>query len=579
MSDFADHMLTTKSEEGQAVVANHPIPLAALDDRLGFVGTAGSGKTYNAGSGVERVLSMGGRVVIPDPLGVWWGMALAADGKTPAPWRDKQRLVIFGGEHGDLPLNEHVGALIGETVAGMAESAILDLSGFGTKASEVRFMLAFLTALYRHASGEPVHLVFDEADMWAPQQERDKGEATKLLGMMETVVRRGRIKGFIPWLITQRPAVLNKNVLSQVDGLVAFKLTSSQDRDALGAWIEGQADRAQGREILGSLPTLPRGTGVVWLPGRGVLETAAFPAKATFDSSRTPTRGERVERRDLKPLNLENLKERLSGLEEEAKANDPRALKAEVARLARELAKVQRVKAAPAPPPERIIANADEIEAARAEGERLGYGNGLAAAVDAVTALAGSRCSASAARSRRPVAAPLVEQMSEAPIIPAEGLTGPQQRILNALAWWQAFGIDRPTNEQAGFIAGYSPGSGNFNNLKGGLRTLGLIDYPAPGRLCLTGSGDAKAEAPAIAVTRDAFHQAVRAKLKGPQLRLFDPVLAAYPDSLASDAVAEAAGYSAGSGNFNNLRGSLKTIGLVDYPRPGEIRASDWLFP
>jgi hypothetical protein len=60
--------------------------------------------------------------------------------------------------------------------------------------------------------------------------------------------------------------VLNKNVLSQVDGLVAFKLTSSQDRAALGAWIEGQADRAQGKEILGSLPTLPTGTGVVWLP-------------------------------------------------------------------------------------------------------------------------------------------------------------------------------------------------------------------------------------------------------------------------------------------------------------------------
>lgn len=37
----------------------HPIPLAALDDRLGFVGTAGSGKTYNAGSAIERVLGSG----------------------------------------------------------------------------------------------------------------------------------------------------------------------------------------------------------------------------------------------------------------------------------------------------------------------------------------------------------------------------------------------------------------------------------------------------------------------------------------------------------------------------------------
>jgi hypothetical protein len=128
-------------------VTSHPVPLAALDDRLGFVGTAGSGKTYNAGTGVERLLAAGGRVIIPDPLGVWWGLGLNADGRSPAPWREKGRLVIFGGEHGDLPLNEHAGALIGETVAGMAESAILDLSDLGTKKTEVHFMLAFLTAL------------------------------------------------------------------------------------------------------------------------------------------------------------------------------------------------------------------------------------------------------------------------------------------------------------------------------------------------------------------------------------------------------------------------------------------------
>jgi hypothetical protein len=163
--------------------------------------------------------------------------------------------------------------------------------------------------------------------------------------------------------------------------------------------------------------------------------------------------------------------------------------------------------------------------------------------------------------------------------VASDGLTGPQQRILNALAWWKAFGIDRPTNEQAGFIAGYSPGSGNFNNLKGGLRSFGLIDYPAPGRISLTEAGEDKAEAPTVAVTRDAFHAAVRAKLKGPQLRLFDPVLAAYPDSIAADEVAAQAGYSPGSGNFNNLRGSLRTLSLIDYPSPGQVRAADWLFP
>jgi ABC-type microcin C transport system duplicated ATPase subunit YejF len=33
----------------------YPIPDPALDDRLAFIGTSGSGKTYNAGSAVEKL--------------------------------------------------------------------------------------------------------------------------------------------------------------------------------------------------------------------------------------------------------------------------------------------------------------------------------------------------------------------------------------------------------------------------------------------------------------------------------------------------------------------------------------------
>ncbi|MCC8949308.1 hypothetical protein H8A97_30455 [Bradyrhizobium sp. Arg62] len=174
------------------------IPDAALDDRLGFVGTAGSGKTYNAGGCIERLLDKGARVVVVDPLDVWWGLRLIADGLSPS----RYSMPIFGGAHGDLPLSENAGALIGETVAGMAESCIVSLGGLQTKASERRFMLAFLDAIYRKANGEPVHLVFDEADLWAPQ----KSSEPMLQSRMEEICRRGRVKGLIPWLITQRPA-------------------------------------------------------------------------------------------------------------------------------------------------------------------------------------------------------------------------------------------------------------------------------------------------------------------------------------------------------------------------------------
>lgn len=450
-----------------------PIPDAALDDRLGWVGTSGSGKTYNAGGAVERLLASGARIIIVDPLDVWWGLRLAANGDP-----SRFTIPIFGGAHGDLPLTEQAGGLIAETVAGMAESCIVSLGGLPTKAAEQRFMLSFLESLYRRASGNPVHLVFDEADLWAPQNAgKEGGNGPRLQALMEQIVRRGRIKGFIPWLITQRPAVISKDVLSQVDGLVAFKLTASQDRSALGAWIEGQADRAEGKEILDALPMMQRGQGVVWVPGRGLLTTAAFPLKATFDSSRSPRRGEKIERRDLTPLNMDRLKTQLARLEAETKANDPATLKAEVARLTRELTNAQKQVASP-PAPERVIANAHEIEAARQEGERVGIAIGIARAQQAV---GGLRVDGPAAAPRTRLAA--APKAPVAPVVAAVGVTGPQQRILNAIAWWKGFGIDQPTNEQVAFMAGYSPGSGGFNNLKGSLRTLGLIDYPASGQV------------------------------------------------------------------------------------------------
>ena len=52
-----------------------------LDDRLGFTGTSGAGKTYSAGTVVERVLERRGHVIIIDPLGVRYGLRLLADGR------------------------------------------------------------------------------------------------------------------------------------------------------------------------------------------------------------------------------------------------------------------------------------------------------------------------------------------------------------------------------------------------------------------------------------------------------------------------------------------------------------------
>ena len=563
----------------------YPIPTAALDDRLAIVGSAGSGKTYAGSGAVERVLDRKGRVIAVDPLGVWWGLRLMPDGVTPSSYNP----VVFGGPHGDLAISEHAGALIGETAAGMPESCILDLSQIGTKAGERRFMLAFLTALYRKTNGEPVHVVFDEADMFAPQRLLDKdGEAAKLLGMMETIVRRGRVKGFIPWLITQRPAVLSKDVLSQADGVIAMKLTASQDRDAIGAWIEGQADKATGKEILASLPSKQQGEGVIWIPSRGILSQARFPMKHTFDSSRTPKRGEKVGQRTLRPLDLGKLRERLSAVETETKANDPRTLKAEIATLKKQMADAVRQQVLPDP---KVVEDAD----------LRGFERGRKAMLEAISGLskdlAGSLARAEEAHagakrllesfalfigaqaadvSRAPT---VVRVSAPQPSVPSfnggggETMPGPQRKLMTVLAQYP----QGRTKKQLAILAGYAHNGGAFNNPLANLRSRGWAEG-GPDRIVATQAGLEALGGWKPLPQGDDLREYWFKNLDGPPAKILRALCEVYPRGMDKFTLARTCNYEPGGGAFNNPLSRLRALELVTGRGSDEIRASEDLF-
>jgi hypothetical protein len=551
-------------------VTTFPIPDAALDDRLGWIGTSGSGKTYNAGRGVERLLETGARVVIVDPLGVWYGLRLLADGKTPSPFN----VAIFGGPHGDLPLNEHAGALIGETAATMGESCIIDLSELGSKSADRRFMAAFLETLYRKAGGEPFHLIVDEADLFAPQKP-GKGDET-LLGHMENIVRRGRVRGFIPWLISQRPAVLNKNVLSQVDGLLAFKLTATHDRNALDAWIEGQADVGQAKAIKDALPTFEIGQGVVWLPGRSVLTTASFPPKVTFDSSRTLKRGEKRQRRDLKPLDLGKLKDRLATVEEEAKANDPRALKTEIAALKRELAKKPAAASvAPSWPDQReiVVQLTRECAALRQQSAWARKAEGALSVIEnelrtldqrPADVPEGASIPVAPAPQRRATPAPAPVQRQAAPVREVRESDGEvpagRAKPLAALAAVYPSGLTEP---QWATSAGYKRSGGTWGTYKSRLRGAGLIE-PREGRWFATEAGAAATGD--VELPPAPGPDLVRwwaAKLPGTS-KMAEALIEAHPHGLTRDELAERIEMSASGGSFGTYLSRLAGPGLID---------------
>jgi hypothetical protein len=148
----------------------------------------------------------------------------------------------------------------------------------------------------------------------------------------------------------------------------------------------------------------------------------------------------------------------------------------------------------------------------------------------------------------------------------------PRLRILNALAWWQAAGVGQPTRHQAAFVAGYTV-NGHFNNMVGSLRTDGLIDYPGDGTLQLTVSGRSQAAPVTETPSRDDLLNRVRDVLrKEPMRRIFDALVEKSPST--REHLAESCGYTV-NGHFNNMVGSLKSLGVAKYPGDGTVALSD----
>lgn len=295
----------------------HPIPDAAMEHDIAILGKKGRGKTYTAKGIVERLLHLGRRVLILDPLSVWWGLKATADGKA-----EGFAIPVFGGPQGDIPLHDGAGRIIGELIVRTGTSAVLDL-GQMRKAEQARLVADLLDHLFTH-NRDPLWLVLEEADAFAPQQ--PMGDLTRVLGEVDRIARRGRNFGFRLISITQRPAKLNKDVLTQLSTLVALGVTSPQDRDALRAWVEGNADRAQAKEVYDSLASLPVGEGWIWAPDYDLLKRVKFPRIATLDTSKTPAAGEhRIASPVLAKADIEHIASQIRAIQTEQDPTRTRA--------------------------------------------------------------------------------------------------------------------------------------------------------------------------------------------------------------------------------------------------------------
>lgn len=561
------------------------VDLATLSSQhLAIVGRVGSGKTYTAKGMVESLLAEKRRVCILDPTGVWWGLRSSVDGKRPG-----FPVFVFGGPRADVPITEHSGATLAKIIATKNLPAIIDLSEL-LIGQRHRFVTDFAEALYRD-NRAPLHLVVDEADEFAPQNPMP--ETKRMLHHVDRIVRRGRVRGFRVMLITQRPAVLHKNVLTQANALIAMRLTAPQDRKAIQAWVDGQADAGKAKAVLESLARLQQGEGWIWAPELDVLQRQKFSPITTFDSSRTPDDDDDLtEPTRLADVDLTEIRKDFETVEAEART--VAELRAEVTKLRGALTRAEKVATSELAPNRKPAGMHDEAEVQRRVREALATApepvlparvlRAVAtaiAALQAVEASSGEHQVAPAPRQRdtSTAPAPRAREAAPAPGPVAVGVTAPQQRILDALARLEAFGVAAPQKPVLAAMTGVSSKSSGYTNNLGAMRSAGLVEYPAGGCVALTAAGRAASNAPDRPPTLDDVHAGWFAMVPRPQADLLRALVAAYPQALPKAELAARVGVSATSSGYTNNLGALRSLGAVCYPQPGHVAATELLFP
>ena len=534
-----------------------PVPARALETHIAIVGKTGSGKSNLAKILAEDLLARGERVCVFDPTGTWWGLRLARDGRTAST----HPIVIFGGGHGDLPASPDTGAAIAEAIAATTTPAIIDTREL-TVAGRSALFTTFAETLLRANRGA-LTLIVDEAHLFMPQGgTRGGGVAPAMLHAGNNLVSLGRGAGLRIVLITQRPAKLHKDSLTQVETLVAMRLVAPQDRRAIEDWIGEWASGEDGRAIKRSLPSLETGEAWVWSPGLDHLERVRCPLAATYDSGQVSAHGGPA----LAPIDVQTIAAKLAAAHEHGDRRDNTGNSARRGAQARRITELETTldteREAHGRTRERAEAARKTLEAVRA-------------------ALAGTETTPEdtppAPTPREPHAPTTVRSHTASP--GTKKISAPMRKILDALAWLEATGIAaRPERAQVAFVAGYKPRGGSFNNTLGALRSAGLVAYPGPGTVALTGTGRNEGDAGDTPATDEALHAAVMARLSEPQRRVLNPLLDAWPRDIDIDALAAAAGYEPRGGSFNNTRGRLRTLGLIEYPAPGRAVARHILF-
>lgn len=473
--------------------------------------------------------------------------------------REKFDYVICAAQDGDAAATPHTATVLARKLRELRVSAILDIHHL--KAHERHaFVRKFFDALMQapREHWNPALVILDEAHLFAPEQ----GKAESVSSVID-MATRGRKRGLALIAATQRLSKLHKDVAAEL-------LNKLVGRTGLDVDVRRAADELgmTARDAMASLRDLQPGEFFAFGPAlsRTITKLQIGQVQTTH-----PKVGDRLAIRTPAPSRkvigiLQELADIPKEAEEEAVTVEK--LRADNTTLKRQIAAAKTMRQG----------ISEEDMKARIEKAVNAVRQGFERTLRSIAELASQT---KGADRPSPAAAPARVATAPPRVVPKlrEGITGPQQRILDSMAKLEALGLSDLHKTQVAAVAGVSPNSGSYANNLGRLRTMGLIDYPQGGLVAFTETGSSQANPVTEMPTVEDLHAAWLSIITQPQQRILREIIAEYPNPLPKEELAHRIDVSPDSGSYANNLGRLRTLGAIDYPRPGYVRGMDVLFP
>ncbi|MWG34018.1 helicase HerA domain-containing protein [Halomarina oriensis] len=268
----------------------------------GFVtGKSGSGKSNTASVVIEKLLDRGFPVLIVDIDGEYYGL------------KEKYEILHVGDdEECDIRVSAEHAEKIADLALVQNVPIILDVSSFLDEREAADLLTEVAKQLFAKEKKlkKPFLLVVEEVHEWIPEG-GGMGECGR---MLIKVGKRGRKHGLGIMGISQRPADVKKDFITQCDWLCWHRLTWRNDTKVV--------KRVLGSEYSEAVESLADGEAFLVTDWEEEVRRVQFQRKTTFDAGATPGLDD-FERPDLKSVS-EDLVGELTSITDEQNAREDR---------------------------------------------------------------------------------------------------------------------------------------------------------------------------------------------------------------------------------------------------------------